>query len=188
MKPHILPALKLTLCCIVLFAVLYPLAMWGLALVAAPNGGKGEVIKANGRTVGYYRIGQHFSEDRYFWSRPSAVGYNAAGSAGSNKGPTNPDYLTTVQARLDTFLVHNPGVTAAQVPSELVTASGSGLDPHLSPSGALVQVARIARVRNLTPDRLRQLVSENTEAPLLGVLGTPVVNVLQLNIALDQLK
>ena len=140
MKLHILSALKLTLCCIVLLAVLYPLAMWGLAKVVAPNGGQGEVVEANGRVVGYDRIGQHFSEDRYFWSRPSAVGYNAAGSAGSNKGPTNPDYLAIVQARLDTFLVHNPGVTAAQVPTELVTASGSGLDPHLSPSSAQLTI------------------------------------------------
>lgn len=188
MKPHILPALKLTLCCIVLLAVFYPLAMWGVAKVAAPNGGQGETVEANGRIVGYHSVGQNFSEDRYFWSRPSAVGYNAAGSAGSNKGPTNPDYLAIVQARLDTFLVHNPGVTAAQVPTELVTASGSGLDPHLSPSGALVQVARIARVRSLGQDRLHQLVNENTEPPLLRLFGTPVVNVLQLNIALDQLK
>ncbi len=188
MRTHILPAIKLTLCCIILFAVLYPLSMWGLALVIAPNGGKGEIVEANGRTVGYYRVGQNFSEDRYFWSRPSAVGYNAAGSAGSNKGPTNPDYLATVQARLDTFLVHNPGVTASQVPTELVTASGSGLDPHLSPSGALVQVSRIARVRNLDQNRLRQLVAENIEQPRFGFFGTPVVNVLQLNLALDQLK
>ena len=188
MKSHILPALKLTLCCILFFAVLYPLAMLGIGQLVAPNGGKGEVVEANGRIAGYARIGQHFSEDRYFWSRPSAVGYNAAGSAGSNKGPTNTDYLATVRARLDTFLVHNPGVTAAQVPTELVTASGSGLDPHLSPSGALVQTSRIARMRGLGEDRVRQLVNEFTEAPLLGIFGTPVVNVLQLNIALDQLK
>ena len=188
MKSHILPAIKLTLCCIVLLAVMYPLAMLGIGKIAAPNGGKGELIEANGRTVGYYRIGQNFDDDRYFWSRPSAVGYNAAGSAGSNKGPTNPDYLATVQARLDTFLVHNPGVRASDVPTELVTASGSGLDPHLSPQGALVQVARIAKVRGLSEDRLRQLVNEHTEGPLLGLFGTSTVNVLELNIALDQLK
>jgi len=92
MKPHILPTLKLTLCCILFFAVLYPLVMLGLGKIVAPNGGQGEVVAANGRTVGYYRIGPNFTDDRYFWSRPSAVGYNAAGSAGSNKGPTNPDY------------------------------------------------------------------------------------------------
>lgn len=188
MKSHILPAIKLTLCCILLFAVAYPLVMFAIGKVAAPHGGKGEVIEANGRTVGYYRIGQNFTDDRYFWSRPSAVGYNAAGSAGSNKGPTNPDYLATVQARLDTFLVHNPGVRANDVPAELVTASGSGLDPHLSPQGALVQVARIAKVRGLSEDRLQQLVKEQTQGPLLGLFGTSTVNVLELNIALDQLK
>lgn len=188
MKSNIFSALMLTLCCVVLFAVVYPLAMFAVGKTVAPNGGKGETVEANGRTVGYYRIGQNFTQDRYFWSRPSAVGYNAAGSAGSNKGPTNPDYLATVQARLDTFLVHNPGVRAEQVPGELVTASGSGLDPHLSPQGALVQVARIAKLRGLSEDKVRQLVNEHTEGPLFGLFGTSTVNVLELNIALDQLK
>ena len=187
MKSHILPAIKLTLCCIVLLAMAYPLTMFGIGKVAAPNGGKGEVVEAGGRSVGYYRIGQNFSDDRYFWSRPSAVGYNAAGSAGSNKGPTNPDYLATVQTRLDTFLAHNPGVRASDVPAELVTASGSGLDPHLSPQGALVQVARVAKVRGLPEDQLRQLVAAHTEGPLLGLFGTSTVNVLELNLALDRL-
>lgn len=188
MKSHILPALKLTLCCMLLLSVLYPLTMLGIGKISGPNGGRGETVEANGRTVGYYRIGQNFSEDRYFWSRPSAVGYNAAGSAGSNKGPSNPEYLATVQARLDTFLVHNPGVRASDVPGELVTASGSGLDPHLSPKGALVQVARIAHVRGLPEDQLRQLVAQYTQGPWLGVFGPATVNVLELNLALDQLK
>jgi K+-transporting ATPase ATPase C chain len=188
MKSHILHALKLTLCCIALLAVLYPLAMLGIGKIAAPNGGKGETVVANGRTVGYVRVGQNFDEDRYFWSRPSAVGYNAAGSGGSNKGPSNPDYLATVQARLDTFLVHHPGVRADQVPAELVTASGSGLDPHLSPQGALVQVTRIANARGLAEDRVRALVNAQTDGPLLGLFGTSTVNVLELNRALDKLK
>lgn len=188
MKSNIYQALLLTLCCIVFLAVLYPLAMLGVGKVVAPNGGKGETVVANGRVAGYRRVGQNFDEDRYFWSRPSAVGYNAAGSAGSNKGPGNPDYLATVHARLDTFLAHNPGIRASQVPAELVTASGSGLDPHLSPQGALVQVARIAKVRGLSDERLRQLVAEHTEGPLLGLFGPPTVNVLELNLALDQLR
>ncbi len=188
MKPHILPAIRLTLCCLMLFVAFYPLLVLGLAKGLAPNGGKGETVEASGHTVGYRRIGQNFTDDRYFWSRPSAVGYNAAGSAGSNKGPTNPDYLAQVQARLDTFLVHNPGVTAAQVPAELVTASGSGLDPHLSPAGAMVQVERVARARGLASDRVRQLVQAQTEGPLLGLFGTSTVNVLELNVALDELK
>jgi K+-transporting ATPase ATPase C chain len=168
--------------------VFYPLAILGIGNAIAPNGGKGETIEANGRVVGYHRVGQNFDDDRYFWSRPSAVGYNAAGSGGSNKGPGNPDYLAAVQARLDTFLAHHPGVRANQVPSELLTASGSGLDPHLSPQGALVQVARIASVRGVSEDRLRQLVDEHTAGPLLGLFGTSTVNVLELNLALDQLK
>lgn len=188
MKSHILNALKLTLCCIVFLAVLYPLAMLGVGKVVAPNGGKGETVEVNGRVVGYHRVGQNFDEDRYFWSRPSAVGYNAAGSGGSNKGPGNPDYLATVQARLDTFLVHHPGIRANQVPAELLTASGSGLDPHLSPQGALVQVARIAKVRGFSEEQLRQLVNEHTQGPLLGLFGTSTVNVLELNLALDQLR
>ncbi len=185
MKSQILPALKLTLCCIILFAVIYPLAMFGIGKMVAPNGARGEVLQVNGHTVGYYRLGQSFREDRYFWSRPSAVDYNASGSAGSNKGPSNAGYLITVQARLDTFLVHNPAVLAAQVPIELVTASGSGLDPHLSPQGALVQVERVAKARGLAADRVRQLVYAHTQAPLWGLFGPSVVNVLQLNIALD---
>lgn len=188
MKSYILPTLKLTLCCIVLFSVAYPLAMFGIGKVAAPNGGKGEVVEANGRTVGYYRIGQHFSEDRYFWSRPSAVDYNAAGSGGSNKGPSNPEYLATVQARLDTFLVHNPGVRASDVPGELLTASGSGLDPHVSPQGALVQVARIARARGMDENTVRELVTGHTKGPFLGCMGPSTVHVLELNLALDQLQ
>lgn len=188
MKSHILPAIKLTLLCTLLLAVLYPLAMFGIGQVVAPNAGKGEIVQAKGRTVGYALIGQNFSDDRYFSSRPSAVAYNAAGSAGSNKGPSNPDYLATVQARLDTFLVHNPGIRANQVPSELITASGSGLDPDLSPNGALVQIARIAKVRNLNAKDLELLVAQQTEPPLLGMFGTARVNVLELNLALDRLK
>ena len=188
MKSHILPAIKLTLLCILLLAVLYPLAMFGIGKAIAPNSGKGEIVEANRSTVGYALIGQNFSEDRYFCSRPSAVGYNAAGSAGSNKGPSNPDYLATVKARLDTFLVHNPGVQANQVPSELITASGSGLDPDLSPNGALVQIARIAKARNLNTKDLELLVAQQTEQPLLGMFGTARVNVLALNLALDNLK
>lgn len=188
MKSHLLPALKLTICCILFFAVLYPLSMLGIGKIIAPNGGKGETIELNGRVVGYSRIGQNFNEDRYFWGRPSAVDYNAAGSAGSNKGPSNPDYLATVQARIDTFMVHNPGILKSEIPSELITASGSGLDPHLSPQGALVQVARVAKARGISEDRVRELVANHTNGPLMGMFGTSTVNLLHLNIALDNVK
>ncbi|MEO6038457.1 MAG: potassium-transporting ATPase subunit KdpC [Saprospiraceae bacterium] len=184
----LLPAIRLTLCCLLMFLLFYPLLLLGLAKGLALNGGQGETIAANGRRVGYYHVGQNFSADRYFWSRPSATNYNPTGSAGSNKGPTNAGYLAQVQARLDTFLVHNPGVSAAQVPAELLTASGSGIDPHLSPAGAWVQVARVARSRGLAAERLRQLVTAHTEGPLWGLFGGSVVNVLALNVALDELQ
>ncbi|MVM40649.1 K(+)-transporting ATPase subunit C [Spirosoma sp. HMF3257] len=192
MKTHIGPAIRLTLVMLVLLVVIYPLVVAGIARLA-PGGGKGETVTVNGGTasrkiVGYKLIGQKFTEDRYFNSRPSAVDYNAAGSAGSNKGPSNPDYLKTVQARIDTFLVHNPGVNKADIPAELVTASGSGLDPDLSPIGAKIQVARIAKVRGIPAERLTQLVDQHTEGPLLGIFGPANVNVLALNVALDQLK
>ncbi len=188
MKTNLLPALKLTLLCIVFFVVVYSTVIWGVAFFAAPNQGKGEVVTIDGKLVGFANVGQAFTEDKYFWSRPSAVDYNASGSAGSNKGPSNPDYLQVVQARIDTFLVHNPGVQKSQIPVELVTASGSGLDPHISPAAAHIQIARIAKTRNLESEKLKTLVEEFTNSPLLGVLGTEKVNVLKLNIALDNLK
>jgi len=187
MKKNLLISLKLTLALIILFAGLYPLLMSAIGK-ATPGGGKGETISVNGKVVGYEKIGQKFTEDKYFWGRPSAVDYNAAGSAGSNKGPSNPDYLAQVQARIDTFLVHNPGVTKEQIPADLVTASGSGLDPDISPAGARIQIPRIASIRNVSPEKLEALVKEHTDRPLMGMFGPEKVNVLRLNIALDGLK
>src|SRR5450755_1377502 len=126
MKQHILPALRLTLVCVVFFCGIYTVFILAIARIA-PNNGLGETLSVNGRVVGYSLEGQNFSLDKYFWSRPSAVGYNAAGSGGSNKGPTNPDYLKDVNSRIDSFLVHNKSVSREDIPSELVTASGSGL-------------------------------------------------------------
>ena len=192
MKSNIFPAIKLTLVSIVFFVFLYTLVVWGFGQVIAPNAGKGEVVNYTTTTgvsaYGYTNIGQAFTADQYFWSRPSAVSYNAAGSGASNKGPTNADYLAQVQARIDTFLVHNPTVKKSDIPVEMVTASGSGLDPHISPKAALVQVPRIASVRNLPEDKIRTLVKESTKRPLLGLFGPSQVNVLKINIALDQLK
>lgn len=187
MKNHISPAIRLTLVLLVLVSVIYPLVVAGVARLA-PGGGRGETVSVNGKVVGYAAIGQRFTEDRYFNGRPSAVNYNAAGSGGSNKGAGNTDYLKTVQARIDTFLVHNPGVGKADIPAELVTASGSGLDPDLSPAAAKIQSVRIARIRNLPVERLTQLVDMHTKAPLLGLFGPSTVNVLKLNIALDTLR
>jgi len=187
MKEHLLPALRLTLICVLFFCGIYTLVIVGIAQVA-PQHGEGQTVMANGRVVGYELEGQAFTRDNYFWSRPSAVAYNAAGSGGSNKGPSNPDYLKDVQAHVDTFLVHNPGVKKEDIPAELVTYSGSGLDPDLSPAGAKIQVARIAAVRHLDPDKLNALVDRYTQGPLLGILGPSKVNVLKLNIALDELS
>lgn len=184
---HIGPAIRLTIATLILVSVIYPLVVAGIAKLA-PGGGAGETVMVNGKPVGYALVGQKFTQDRYFNSRPSAVDYNAAGSAGSNKGPSNPDYLRTVQARIDTFLVHNPGVKKSDIPAELVTASGSGLDPDLSPEAARIQVARIAKVRGIPADRLNQLVDQHTQGPLLGLFGPSKVNVLKLNVALDTLR
>ncbi len=186
MKKHILPAIKLTVLSILLLTVVYPLIVWGFAQFS-PNNGKGKVITYNGKTY-YSNIGQSFTEDRYFWSRPSAVDYNAAGSGGSNKGPSNEEYLKQVQARIDTFLVHNPDVKKAEIPVDLVTASGSGLDPNISVQAAKIQVKRIAKIRGIAEGNLQQLILANTEKPWLGLFGPEKVNVLKLNIELDKLK
>jgi K+-transporting ATPase ATPase C chain len=170
------------------FVVIYSAIVFGAAYLTAPNHGRGEVVLKNGKVVGFTLIGQSFKNDNYFYSRPSAVNYNAAGSAGSNKGPSNPDYLQQVQARIDTFLVHNPGVEKSQIPVDLVTASGSGLDPDISPASAYVQIKRIAKVRNMDEAKLKDLVDQAVERPLLGFLGTEKINVLKLNLALDTLK
>jgi K+-transporting ATPase ATPase C chain len=187
MKQHILPALRLTMICIVVFIGLYTLLILGIAQ-AAPDNGKGETVSVKNKVVGYKLEGQNFTADNYFNSRPSAAGYNAAGSSGSNKGPSNPDYLKTVQDRIDTFLVHNPGINKSAIPSELVTASGSGLDPDLSPEGAKVQVKRIAAVRKIDESKIRALVEQNIQPPFLGLFGTSKLNILKLNIALDKLS
>lgn len=187
MKRYILPSIRLTAVLLVVLAGLYPLLIAGIAKTAAGKG-DGITVTYKGKVVGYANVGQRFTDDKYFWSRPSAVDYNAAGSAGSNKGPTNPGYLKVVQERIDTFLEHNPGVQKDEVPAELVTASGSGLDPDLSPTAAEIQVARIAKVRGIPGDRISALVKKHTKGPLLGILGPSKVNVLELNIALDNLK
>ncbi|MGP8214913.1 MAG: potassium-transporting ATPase subunit KdpC [Bacteroidia bacterium] len=189
MKKYLLPSLRLTLVLLVLLCIIYPLFIAGVAKLA-PGGGDGVTVSYKGRVVGYENIGQGFKSDTYFQPRPSATSpaYNAAGSGASNKGPTNPDYLKSVQQAIDTFMVHNPGINKADIPAELVTASGSGLDPDLSPEGAKIQVKRIARLRNIPEQDLIKLVDEHTQGPLLGLLGPSKVNVLKLNIALDEMK
>lgn len=187
MKQNLIPALRLTLVCIIFFMGLYSLFILGIAQFA-PGKGKGEIVEVDGRVVGWKREGQKFTEDKYFWSRPSAVDYNAAASGGSNKGPTNPEYLQQVRDRIDYFLVHNPSVKKMEIPSDLVTASGGGLDPHISVLGAYVQAARIASIRKLPIGQVNDLIGHHIEGPLLGLFGTRRMNVLELNLALDQLK
>lgn len=181
MKKQIVPAVVMTVLCMFLFSGVYTLFVWAAAQ-AAPGAGKGVRLTCNGKIIGYKNVGQSFTEDRYFNSRPSATNYNAAGSAGSNKGPSNPGYLKSVSDRIDTFLAHNPGVSRKEIPVELVTASGSGLDPQLSPEAALVQVKRIASVRGIPENELKALVQKHTSRPFPG---PACVNVLVLNAALD---
>ncbi len=187
MKKNLSISLKLTLIMILLCAGAYPLLIAAIGK-AAPGAGKGETVSVNGKVVGYEKIGQKFAEDKYFWGRPSAVDYNAAGSAGSNKGPSNPDYLKIVKDRIDTFLVHNPGVSKKEIPAELVTASGSGLDPDISPAGAYVQVARIATTRKMPKEKINELVKSHIQKPLWGLFGPSKINVLNLNIELDRIS
>jgi K+-transporting ATPase ATPase C chain len=191
MKTNIIQATLLTLCCIVFFCGVYTAVVWGIAQFS-PNSGKGEIINysaSNGSIkYGYANVGQSFTANKYFWSRPSAANYNAAGSAGSNKGPSNPDYLKQVKATVDTFLVHNPSVKKSDIPAEMVTASGSGLDPDISPAAAYVQVLRISKVRGVQKEKIQKLIEQMTVKPLLGFFGPERVNVLKINIELDKLK
>jgi K+-transporting ATPase ATPase C chain len=176
--------IKLTAVTLILFAVIYPLAIYGIAQLA-PNQGKGETISVNGKVVGYQKIGQKFDKSNYFWGRPSAVDYNAAGSAGSNKGPSNADYLALVQKRIDTLLLVHPYLKKSDIPADMVTASGSGLDPNVSPQGALIQVKRVATERKLDEAKVKALVESKINS---AVVGPKTVNILELNVALDALR
>ena len=185
MKTYLMPAIKLTIIFLVITAVIYPLTIAAIGKLT-PGKGDGVTVQYKGRTVGYANIGQKFTKDEYFWSRPSAVDYNAAGSGGSNKGTNNPDYLAEVKTRIDTFLLKNPTVKRSEVPSDLVTASGSGIDPNISVEGAKVQVDRIAKTRNIEKEKVLAVIEKTKQEPLLGCLGTEKINVLALNIALDE--
>jgi len=187
MKQHILPALRLTFICIIIFCGAYTLLIWSIAQTTASKG-NGETISVNNKVVGYILEGQNFSQDKYFHGRPSAAGYNGTAGSGSNKGPSNADYLKSVQSNVDSFLAHNPSVKKSEMASDLVTSSGSGLDPDISPQSAFIQVNRIAAARNISQIKIKQLVENNIQHPLLNLFGTSKVNVLKLNIALDNLK
>jgi K+-transporting ATPase ATPase C chain len=187
MLSHLRAALVSLIVLTVITGIVYPLVVTGIAQVVFPHQANGSLIVKDGKVVGSALIGQPFDDPKYFWGRPSATSpfpYNAASSSGSNLSPTNPDLVKAVQGRVDALRAADSGNTAP-VPVDLVTASGSGLDPHISPAAALYQVSRVARERKLDPQALRQLIDQHTEGRFLGLLGEPRVNVLQLNLALD---
>lgn len=186
----LLKSFKITLAFCVFFAVFYVLILWLFAQVAGPNKGNAEVATLDGKVVGAANVGQNFTKDIYFWGRPSCAGdgYDATSSSGSNKGPTNPEYLAELEARIDTFLVHHPYLNRSEVPAEMVTASGSGLDPDITPACAYVQVKRVAQARGMHEEQVKEIVDKTIEKPLLGLFGTEKVNVLKLNIALEKAK
>jgi K+-transporting ATPase ATPase C chain len=182
------PALALLAALSVLTGLLYPAVVTGLAQLLFAEQAGGSLIADGGHTLGSALIGQPLSDPGHFWGRPSAtapVGYNAAASTGSNQGPSNPALYDAVKTRIDALRAADPGSTAP-VPVDLVTASGSGLDPHVSPAAALYQVPRVARARELGEERVRALVESRTEGRTLGLFGEPRVNVLLLNLDLER--
>ena len=178
-------SVKITLAMCLLLGVGYVLVLRGVSALAGPNGGQAETLTLDGRVVGAANVGQQFTGGRYFWGRPSAVDYNGGGSGGSNKATTNPEYLAEVEQRVQDFLAAHPYLSRGGVPSEMVTASGSGLDPDISPRGAEVQIRRVAAARGMSEAEVKKIVEENIHKPWLGLFGTYKVNVLKLNVALD---
>lgn len=189
MKEQIRTALTMLLIFTVLTGLLYPLSVTGLAQLFFPEQANGSLIVHNGKVIGSKLIGQYFDKPEYFWGRPSATSpfpYNAAASSGSNLGPTNPALIEAVKARVATLRSADPG-SDTPVPVDLVTASASGLDSHISPAAAMYQVNRVARARGLDERRVRELVARNIEGRQFALLGEPRVNVLELNLALNAL-
>ena len=188
MFAELLPALRILVIMSVLTGIAYPLIVTGISQLAFPRTANGSLITADGKTAGSDLIGQPFDDPKYFWSRPSATSpqpYNGMASSGSNQGPRNPALADAVKDRIKALRDADPGNTVP-VPVDLVTASGSGLDPHLSVAAAEYQIARVAKTRGLPPDRVRDLVAQATEGRTFGVLGESRVNVLKLNLALDR--
>jgi potassium-transporting ATPase KdpC subunit len=188
MWKQIAPAFRLTLFLTVLTGLIYPGVVTVLCQLVFPDKADGSLVRVNGQVVGSSLIGQNFTKPEYFQPRPSAAGndgYDATASQGSNYGPTNQKLIARVKASVEKFRKENPD-DAGPLPADLVTASGSGLDPHISPASAQAQAARIARARGVSVQQVQQLIAQNTEGRTLGLLGEPRVNVLLLNLALDQ--
>lgn len=188
MFAHLRPALVSLLVFTVITGALYPLAVTGIGQLIFPRQANGSLIEVDGRAVGSALIGQPFSDPKYFWARASATGpfpYNAGASSGSNQGPLNPALQEAVAGRIKALQDADPD-SKLPVPIDLVTASGSGLDPHISPAAAAYQAARVAKVRGMPVDQVRALVEQHTEGRQFGLLGEPRVNVLTLNLALDE--
>ena len=187
MPTEIRRAILFTLITIVLLGGGYNALLWGVGRVAFPAQAEGSLIRrADGTIVGSRLIAQKFTRPEYFQPRPSGVDYSAASTGGTNNGPTNPDQVKAVKDRLDA-ITKQEGVAASQVPSEMATASGSGLDPHIPPAAAEIQAARVASARGVPVDRVRELIRAHTERPTWGFLGRARVNVLELNLALDKI-
>ena len=187
MAAYLRPALMSLILFTLITGVAYPLLVTGVAQVVFPSQANGSLIVKEGKVVGSALIGQPFDEPKYFWGRPSATspfGYNAGSSSGSNLSPTNAALIAAVQGRVEALRAADPG-NPAPVPVDLVTASASGLDPHISPAAAFYQLSRVARERKLSPEAVRQLVERHIEGRFLGFLGEPRVNVLALNLALE---
>jgi K+-transporting ATPase ATPase C chain len=183
-------ALLMLIAMTLITGVAYPLLVTGIAQLTMAGAANGSIVERDGKAVGSELIGQPFSDPKYFWSRPSATSpmpYNAGSSSGSNQGPLNPALADAVKARLEALRAADPD-NRAPVPVDLVTASASGLDPHISPAAAEYQIGRIAKARGLAVERVKSLVAQYTRARQLGFLGEPVVEVLQLNLALDKLR
>jgi K+-transporting ATPase ATPase C chain len=189
MRGQLKPAIVMFIAFTIFTGVIYPLAVTGIAQLIFPRQANGSLILRGDTVIGSELIGQPFTGSGWFWSRPSATGptpYNGGASTGSNYGPTNPDFLKAVQERVATVRAAHPEQTGP-VPVDLVTASGSGLDPHITPAAALYQVQRVARERGIALETLRALVERHIQGRQLGFLGEPRVNVLRLNLALDSL-
>ena len=189
-KTYLRPALVLFVLLSALTGLLYPIAVTGVGQSLFPKQAAGSLVEVGGKAVGSELIGQTFTEPKYFWGRPSAtapMGTNATGSSGSNVGPLNPALTDAVKARVEALRAADPGNTQS-VPVDLVTASASGLDPHITLAAARYQAARVARVRGLPVAKVQALINENTEGRDLAVLGEPRVNVLKLNLALDKTR